>query len=111
MTAATLILYRPNFAPRVASLSNQVSPELWAQIKTMNILTRLKKMENQLTIGGEFCQCDENGSGKQKITWTDSHDDVLEDPSAVEAEYCGLCKKEINKFVIIVNYFSPELPI
>jgi hypothetical protein len=68
-------------------------------------------MENQLTIGGEYCQCKENGSGKQKITWTHSHNDVLDDPSAVEAEYCGVCKREINNLVIIVDYVSPKLPI
>ena len=76
----------------------------------MSILSRLKKMENQLTIG-EFCQCDENGSGKQKITWTDAHDGVLENPSAVEVQCCGICAKQVDKLTIVFNHVSGELPI
>ena len=67
-------------------------------------------MENQLN-GGEFCQCDENGSGKQKITWTHAHDGVLENPSAVEVQYCGICSKQVNELTIVFNHVSAELPI
>jgi hypothetical protein len=77
----------------------------------MNIKSRLKKIEEILNIDSELCQCDENGSGKQKVTWTDAHDGVLENPSAVEAEYCGVCKREINELAIILNHVSAELPI
>ena len=78
----------------------------------MQLRQRIKRMENQITArDSEFCQCDENGSGNQKITWTNAHDGVLENPSAVEAEYCGVCKREINELVIIVNHVSAELTI
>ncbi len=66
----------------------------------MNIKSRMGKLEQKINLSGKFCQCDENGSGQQRITWTDSHNDVLDDPSAIEAEYCGICKKEINNLVI-----------
>jgi len=77
----------------------------------MNIKSRLKKMEEILSIDSEFCLCHENGSGKEKITWTDAHDGVLENPSAVEVQCCGVCKREINELVIIVDHITAELPI
>ena len=77
----------------------------------MNISTRLKRMENQLTIGGEFCQCEENGGGKQKIAWTYAHDGVLENPFAVEVQCCGICAKQADKLTIVFDHVSAELPI
>ncbi|MDQ3747912.1 MAG: hypothetical protein M3367_02685 [Acidobacteriota bacterium] len=65
-------------------------------------------MESQLTNGFEFCRCYENR--KQKVTWTDAHDGILDEPTATDAEYCDNCCLEVNKFVVVVNYVTQELP-
>ncbi len=71
----------------------------------MHLKNRLKKMEKQLNIGFQFCECRE--TSKYEIIHRQNGIDTIQ--NAV-SEFCEQCCKPIEKQIIIVDFVRPKKP-
>ncbi len=73
----------------------------------MRLRSRLKKIEERLNVGGEFCAC--NGSQPlYKCTYAD--DGIRRDPNVTDAENCDVCGRAVNQTLIVVNFVKSKKP-
>jgi len=71
----------------------------------MQLKNRLKKMEKQLNVGGEFCEC-RTTQKTESIHRKDGFDTVQN----IFSEFCEECSKPIEKQTIIINFVREKKP-
>jgi hypothetical protein len=77
----------------------------------MNILTRLKKMENQLNVGSEFCRCEKEFQTVVVIPAADGDWATLDGKPYVEPpEFCETCGKPNPERLIIAGVKGSDAP-